>query len=190
MNTTFKQRLFLGLCTVFGLLWFFFLDIIPLSQGTPELELVLKEVDPIAQRILVELTIRNIGSQPLSLPRITEQRLRDYFIWGGWALHIENSHGELFGYGQHEGIFFWKPHVIRLQPGSSFSIIINVADAKRITRFEEENTSSPPELARIPGEYHVSVRLNLSRHTIPPYLRNTVWKGSLESNTTLVVIDK
>ncbi len=169
-----------------------FTNIAPFEQGTPYLELRLKEFHQDTQQVLLQLTIKNIGQSPLVLPRLKNEYLTKYLTWGGW--HIDIFHNELderFWLSEgYIGVVYWARDLWRLKPGEQSILNFNIAEARKtITSSGEEKIPRLP-LAMIAGNYTIKVRLSLHENAeiVSPFL--STWMGTVESNTVHIEIPK
>jgi hypothetical protein len=162
----------------------------PAQQGTPELTIAVQKIEPSIKTILIQLTVKNIGEHRLILPRLEEDQLKQYLVWGGYLLSISNQDKQGFGYAWLRPPAFSKKELIELHPGEHFSVTINIADARYCIEPPSKDTKGQYlELASTDGAYTVKARLDLADDNIPTDLRGLVWKGKKESNTITFVVE-
>ena len=162
----------------------------PAQQGTPELTIAVQKIEPSTKTMLVQLTVTNIGEHRLILPRLKEDLLKQYLVWGGYHLSISNQDKQGFGYAWLRPPAFSKKELIELHPKEHFSVTINIADAVYwIERPSKDKEGQYLEVASTPGVYQVKARLRLADENIPTDLRGLVWKGKKESNTITFVVE-
>lgn len=169
------------------------------KQGEPKLELLLQKLDPDAREIIVQLVVTNVGEDPLVIPHLREEGVKQSIMWAGWVYHIQRKNPDEFygpyGYSWDRPPDFKKQDLIRLKPGEYFSLTLNIADAKWMSPYDKDYRQPRPELVDVAGEYEVNVRLSLGTDSmgesnIPLLLHWTVWQGYSESNTITFVIEQ
>lgn len=153
------------------------------QQGVPELILALQKVEPNTKTILIQLTVKNVEKHCLILPRLEEEVLKQYGVWGGYHFFIWNKDEKGFIFNALRPPAFSKNDLIELNPGEGFSVTINIADAWYCIEYPSKNTKGQYlELANTDGTYQVKAHLDLENENIPTKLRGLVWKGTKESN--------
>lgn len=155
-------------------------------HGIPRLTLSLQHLDPEANRVILLLQVRNVGTRLLTVPHVREGVLDTRPYWKNYFIDIFDQDRRLFdnGEGPREYIIM-RDDLIELEPGEQYAVSFHIADAY----WERPNSSAfgfpYPHLAGAPGTYRVSVRLDIYESDLDSSdhaLRQAVWQGIVESN--------
>ena len=159
-----------------------------MKQGTPRLQLSLKENDPERGNIIVELLVENVGSHSLRLPYLQGEHLEEYLAWGGWVLDIQDQDLRLFIMGEKRPPLLKKNEMIELKPGEHFTVEVNISGASWFPSNPDDLKIPYPILGKTTAAYELSFGLDVSETTFPPHQLKTLWQGDLESNSLSVTV--
>lgn len=183
------------------------------QTDTLELRLTLEDINLPQQRILVKLTVTNMGESVLFLPRLREGYLEKFEVWWAWKMSILHPQKGRFRFHEPKGaternimrrcqqgtlteeecyryLFPSELDIIELSPGENISVTINIAHAKRFDDESREQPFSFEELYTIPGSYAITAIFQTGVATPDIYFWKGGWTCPTTSNQIIIEIEE